>query len=96
MLRNRPPRPTTPAPTELRRQIIEDFQAMRIPLRLEHLDVMGLLDPTPRTADWYRRIKARPSFQAAIVKWENDKYLELMKRQGRENWLKINEIMASC
>jgi len=65
-------------------------------VRLEHLDVMGLLDRTPRTADWYRRIKARPSFQAAIVRWENDKYLELMKRQGRENWLKIKEIMASC
>jgi DNA replication protein DnaC len=40
MLRNRPPRPTTPAPTELRRQIIEDFQAMRIPLRLEQLDAV--------------------------------------------------------
>jgi glutathione S-transferase len=65
-------------------------------VRLEHLDVMGLLDPTPRTADWYRRIKARPSFQAAIVQWENDKYLELMKRQGRENWPKIKEIMATC
>ena len=65
-------------------------------VRLEHLDVMGLLDSTPRTADWYRRIKARPSFQAAIVRWENDKYLELMKRQGRENWPKIKEIMASC
>jgi glutathione S-transferase len=64
-------------------------------VRLEHLDVMGLLDPTPRTADWYRRIKARPSFQAGIVQWENDKYLELMKRQGRENWPKIKEIMAS-
>jgi glutathione S-transferase len=65
-------------------------------VRLEHLDVMGLLDRTPRTADWYRRIKARPSFQAAIVRWENAKYLELMKRQGRENWPKIKEIMASC
>jgi DNA replication protein DnaC len=29
-----------PAATELRRQIIEDFQAMRIPLRLEHLDAV--------------------------------------------------------
>ena len=64
-------------------------------VRLEHLDVMGLLDPTPRTADWYRRIKARPSFQAAIVRWENADYLDLMKRQGRENWPKIKEIMAS-
>ena len=64
-------------------------------VRLEHLDVMGLLDPTPRAADWYRRIKARPSFQAGIVGWENAKYLELMKRQGRENWPKIKEIMAA-
>ena len=31
-------------------------------VRLEHLDVLGLLDSTPRVADWYRRIKARPSF----------------------------------
>jgi glutathione S-transferase len=64
-------------------------------VRLEHLDVMGLLDPTPRTADWYRRIKARPSFRDAIVRWENAGYLELMKRQGRENWPKIKEIMAA-
>ncbi len=40
MLRNHPPRPAKPAPTELRRQIIDDFQAMRIPLRLEHLDAV--------------------------------------------------------
>ena len=64
-------------------------------VRLEHLDVMGLLDPTPRTADWYRRIKARPSFQAAIVHWENAGYLDLMKREGRKNWPKIKEIMAA-
>ena len=64
-------------------------------VRLEHLDVMGLLDPTPRTAEWYRRIKARPSFEAAIVRWENAGYLDLMKRQGRENWPKIKEIMAA-
>jgi hypothetical protein len=30
---------------------------------------MGLRDPTPRTADWYRRIKARPSFPGC--RWEN-------------------------
>ena len=65
-------------------------------VRLEHLDVMGLLEPTPRTADWYRRIKARPSFQDAIVRWENAKYLDLMKRQGRENWPKIKEIIGTC
>ena len=64
-------------------------------VRLEHLDVLGLLDPTPRTADWYRRIKARPSFQAGIVKWENEKYLKLMKQRGGEDWPKIKEIMQA-
>lgn len=62
-------------------------------VRLEHLDVLGLLELTPRTADWYRRIKSRPSFQSAIVRWENSKYLELMKKQGRENWPKIKTMM---
>jgi glutathione S-transferase len=62
-------------------------------VRLDHLDVLGLLEPTPRTAAWYRRIKERPSFQSAIVRWENPKYLELMKKQGRENWPKIKTMM---
>jgi glutathione S-transferase len=62
-------------------------------VRLEHLDVLGLLDSTPCTADWYRRIKARPSFQDAIVRWENAGYLQLMSRQGRENWPKIKGIV---
>jgi glutathione S-transferase len=64
-------------------------------VRLDHLDVLGLLDRTPRVADWYRRLQARPSFADAIVRWENPKYLELMKRQGRDSWPKIREIVAS-
>jgi glutathione S-transferase len=62
--------------------------------RLDHLDVLGLIDGTPRVVDWYRRIQARPSFQEAIVRWENADYLALMKRNGRESWPKIKEIAA--
>jgi len=57
---------------------------------------MGLLDPTPLAAGRYRRIKAAPSFQAAIVRWENAGHLELMKRQGCENRAKIKEITAAA
>ena len=39
-----------------------------------------------RVADWYRRCKARPSFQDAIVKWENADYLTLMQGRGAEAW----------
>ena len=38
MKRNRTPRPATPARTELRPQILEDFQALRVPLLAEQLD----------------------------------------------------------
>jgi len=40
MKRNRTPRPATPVATELRRQVLEDFQAMRIPLLAEQLDAV--------------------------------------------------------
>jgi len=61
-------------------------------VRLDHLDIMGLLDGHPRVLDWYARIKARPSFADAIVRWENPDYLSLMKRAGAENWPKIKAI----
>jgi glutathione S-transferase len=63
-------------------------------VRLDHLDVLGLLDGTPRVTDWYRALQARPSFQEAIVRWENPGYLELMKRQGRESWPRIKQLIA--
>src|SRR6185312_6282280 len=64
-------------------------------VRLDHLDVLGMLDGTPRVADWYRRIKARPSFADAITKWENADYLKLMRGRGREDWPKIQSIVQS-
>jgi glutathione S-transferase len=63
-------------------------------VRLEHLDILGLLHGHPRVTDWYERIKVRPSFQDAITKWESADYLTLMQRQGRENWPKIQEVAA--
>jgi DNA replication protein DnaC len=34
------PRPATPTPTELRQQILEDFESLRIPLRPEQFDAV--------------------------------------------------------
>jgi glutathione S-transferase len=61
--------------------------------RLDHLNILAMTEPWPRAADWYERIKQRPSFQDAIVRWENPKYLELMKGRGSEAWPKVNQIM---
>jgi glutathione S-transferase len=64
-------------------------------VRLDHLDIMGMLDGTPRVADWYSRLKSRPSFTDAITKWENDDYLTLMRGRGRDDWPKIQSIIQS-
>jgi glutathione S-transferase len=63
--------------------------------RLDHLDIMGVLDGHPRVRDWYRRLQERASFADAITRWENPDYLKLMKRAGQENWPKIRAIMRA-
>jgi glutathione S-transferase len=63
--------------------------------RLEHLNVAEMLGERRHVADWFRRCKARPSFQEAIVKWENADYLKLMKARGGEAWPQVREIMQA-
>ena len=47
-------------------------------------------------ADWYRRCQARPSFAEALRKWENEKYLTLMKKRGEQHWPQVRAIMAAA
>ena len=55
MARRRPapppatPRPTPPAPDNLRERILADFAVLRVPLAADHLD--AALTKPPRTAD---------------------------------------------
>ena len=63
--------------------------------RLEHLAILDLIGERHQVADWYRRCKARPSFQEAIVKWETADYLGLMRRRGTETWPQIVEIVQA-
>lgn len=63
--------------------------------RLEHLNILGMIDSRPKVVDWYNRIKARPSFDAAMVEWENADYLKLMLSRGEEAWPKVQQIVAT-
>ena len=63
--------------------------------RLEHLNVLGMIGKRARVDDWYKRCKARPSFDEAIVKWENPDYLSLMKRRGIEEWPNVQGVMRA-
>lgn len=61
--------------------------------RLEHLNILAMIGHRQKTAEWYARCKARPSFHEAIVKWENPSYLELMKKRGSEHWPQVEKII---
>ncbi len=63
--------------------------------RLEHLNILGMINSRPKVVDWYERIKARPSFHEGIGKWENAKYLELMRLRGAQYWPQVKAIMQT-
>jgi glutathione S-transferase len=63
--------------------------------RLDHLNILGMTEGRPHVIDWYKRIQARPSYADAIVKWENQGYLDLMRPRGDESWPKVQEIVRS-
>ena len=62
--------------------------------RLDHLNYLGFIADRPHVADWYDRIKARPSYDAAITEWLNQGYWELMQEKGAEAWPRVKEILA--
>lgn len=62
--------------------------------RLDHLNLMGLLDGAPNLSDWYARVTARPSYPAAFGDWNEEKYLTLMAEKGAEAWPKITTLIG--
>ena len=57
--------------------------------------VMGYRLPVTETgeADWYERVKSRPSYGKAVSDWVNLDYLALMKEKGAESWPKVKQII---
>jgi glutathione S-transferase len=62
--------------------------------RLDHLNLLDWTAKRPRLADWYERIRARPSYDSAIRQWENRAYIDLMKTKGGEVWPRIEQMIG--
>lgn len=62
--------------------------------RLDHLKFLGFLDKNKRTADWYERMKARPSYRTALAAQFNAKYLPLMDEKGSAAWPRVKELVG--
>ncbi len=52
--------------------------------RFDHLGFLGILSTRPNLADWYGRMKSRPSYALAIGDWLEAEYLALMLDKGEE------------
>jgi len=63
--------------------------------RLDHLSLLGWIAGRPKLSSWYDRIRARPSYASAIGKWENPKYLLLMREKGAIEWPRIRNMIAA-
>jgi glutathione S-transferase len=61
--------------------------------RLDHLNLLEWVANRPRLANWYERIRARPSYKSAIGQWENRAYIDLMKTKDREVWPRIQQMI---
>jgi glutathione S-transferase len=64
-----------------KRYSLADIGYVPYMIRLEHLGLEALWRERPRVAKWRRRLFERPSYQEAVEKWFNPKYLELFEAQ---------------
>jgi len=61
--------------------------------RIDRLGLAGMWQDRPRLADWFKRIKARPSFKA-ISDFPPSDYDDT-GRDGLKNWPRIKELIAA-
>jgi glutathione S-transferase len=64
--------------------------------RLDMLQLSALwTEARPHLADWWRRVRARPSFEPALVKYLPPDLRELMRVKGAEAAPKVRAILAA-
>ena len=63
-------------------------------LRLEHLAMDPLLAAAvrPRVADWLARVKALPSYAAAVESWSAPAVVELLRSNGKTAWPEVEPL----
>ena len=63
--------------------------------RLDRLGLEGMWAARPRVADWFARVQARPSFDAAITAFRTDAYDDELKKRGIDVWPQVKPLLAA-
>lgn len=62
--------------------------------RLDMLQLSGLwTERRPHLAAWWQRVKARPTFEPALLKFVPPPLFEIMRRHGGDAWPKVKAIV---
>jgi len=63
---------------------LAEAAALPYVLRLDHLAMTPFIDARPKVADWYARVQARPSFDAAIRSQLPQPIIDMFRNNGAE------------
>ena len=73
---------------------LADIAATPYVLRLEMLKLSRLWDKKPGVAEWWERIKARPSYETAITKWLRPEDIARYEKIG-DPWVEVSKNLAT-
>ena len=62
--------------------------------RFEHLNLSFLFEEKKYLCDWFFKVKQKENYTKAILKWNNNDYLSLMKEKGKLAKSKIVNIIS--
>jgi hypothetical protein len=62
-------------------------------VRLEMLKLSRMWDSKPGVAEWWERIKARPSYETAIVKWLRPEDIARYEKIA-DPWVNVSENLS--
>jgi len=60
--------------------------------RLSDLQILVMCEKRPAVLDWYERLKVRPSWQKAIIDWNDQNYLDGMHANGIRSQASVEKI----
>jgi glutathione S-transferase len=67
---------------------------------VNRLDMLGMLDrwtgKRPRLADWFDRIKARPSFESSFLTWCPPDLTRDLKTFGTQSWPSVQRVLKAA
>ena len=61
-------------------------------MRLDHLAMTPLVERRPRVLDWYRRVRERKSFEAAITDMLPQFFIDLLRSNGEAVWDEVDAL----